>query len=155
MSSLSLIVTALRTQIPLLSRYIAKTELSSSIDISRNSDHVLEAGWGVRVDSSSNGSIGILNFLNEAREFSVITTRKSFHKKSDTDAFMTDQVALMEDHAELIKYLVGDTQLGIPDTVSRIDFVSNSGVELVEGKEKFIQTTTTISIDILEQTGCL
>jgi hypothetical protein len=154
-SKLSTIVAALRAGIPLLSRYASKYELSNSVNVERNSDHMLEAGWGVKIDPSSNGTIGILNFLNEAREFSIITTRKSVHKKSDAAAFMADQIDLMEDHSQLIKWLVGEGQIGIPDTVAKVDFVSKSGIELVAEKEKFIQTTTTISIDILEQVGCL
>lgn len=155
MSKITDIITALRTGIPLLSRFADKTELPNSIDIERNSYHLLDSAWGVRIDSSSESAIQINNVLGEARNFSIVITKNSTHKESDITSFMNDQASLMEDHAELINWLLGPCQLNIGGSIAKVDYVSNSGIELVSDRNKrYIFTTTTVSIDILEDTGC-
>jgi len=154
-TKITTIISTLRTGIPLLSRFIAKKELRNAIDVESNPRGFLDNGWGLRLDSSSEGTIDITNTLTESRQFSIVITREARKLNSDIDGFMADQVELMEDHAELAAWLMRADQLGIPNDIGIVNFVGNSGVELVqEGNKKIIYTVTTVSIDILEDTGC-
>ena len=155
MSKISTIIQQLRTVIPTYSRFSGKNELFNSVNVERNPEDILESGWGIRLADSSIGALAMYNTHSESRSLDILITKESIHRESDIDSFMGDQLELMEDHNQLITELVKSNQIDVGGEIVKIDFVANSGIELIEDKKRnFLFTTTTIAVDIFEETGC-
>lgn len=153
MSNITTVVNALRTQIPLLTGFDSKIELQNSIDLERNT-RLDEEGWGIKIEESSISGDNIQGVDSEIRTLSFVLTKKSRSKESDVDSFTTDQLALMDDEETLRKYLLSYENINIDtNCILNIEYVGNSGIELLQDNNKrFIYTVTTVAVTMLMET---
>lgn len=155
MSNISTVIDRLRVLIPTLSRFAGKAELQYTIDVERNNNHQLEDGWGLRIEDSSLSPGQRFNSHMETRSIGIVMSKRSMKRESDVDSSIEDQLSLMEDHNQVTIELLKADQLSIDGSLVKVDFISNSGIELIrDNKKSFIYTVTTISVDIEESTSC-
>lgn len=131
--------------------FSTKIRIPNPYDPSKNSGPQLRDSWGVKLNPSTLGTIGIYHQHNESREFSIVFSSQVFKLKSNPTAMDTAIKALAEANNTLMVRLLNNDQLGIPDSVGIIEFVGNSGIEFLEDdKTDYILTETTFAVDIME-----
>jgi len=131
--------------------FTSKMRISNPYDLANNADIVLKDAWGLKMAAAGTSEISLYPFHSEAREFSVVLCRKVHKLREDADALDAPIKALMEDVKALTCAMVNGSQLSIPNSVGKIDFISSSGVEFTRtGKQDNISTEVKFRIDIME-----
>jgi hypothetical protein len=128
-----------------------KQRISNPYDLSNNSETKLKDSWGIKMSPSGASGINLFPYHTEARDFSIVLCRRVYKLKEDSAALDAPLKALMEDAKTVICRMMAADQLGIPDSVGKIDFASNSGIEFTRAdSQESISTEIKFSVDIME-----
>jgi len=128
-----------------------KKRLPNPYNILENDSFRKKLGWGLKMGPSTIGTIDLFNKHVESREFSIVFTKLAQKLKNAKDGFDDPAKGLIEDNNTLMVRLLNNDQIGIPSAIGIIEFVGNSGMELLEDdKSNYISTETTFKVDIME-----
>lgn len=149
MSKISTIYDQLRSQIGLL--FPSKVELPNPYSLIDNTELYLKDSWGLTVGSGSNSVINYLKEDTEAREFTVFLTKELRRLDTDVTIIAAKTKELLEEFRDLKNDLLDFDQIGIYQTVQKIDFIAGSGLQFVQiNNFSFIYCTITFNIEYSE-----
>jgi len=124
--------------------------------IEQNSERILNKGQGVTFGPGENTFRRLTNQLSVARDFSVIITRKSIKKETDSSGRAEDIQLLFEDQKLVIDDVEKNTTL-LDSTLSvaKSDYLSDNGLEFIYGeKDNFIKVESVIRVEYIEDLTC-
>ena len=97
MSNISTVIDAIRTTIPTLTGFSAKSEIPNPYSLEDNSTHLLKDGWGLVVEDAINATPEEFKSIRMDRDFTVVLTRQLFKTAHDVSTPITQYKALLED----------------------------------------------------------
>ena len=141
MSKISTIFDTLLTTIAAL--YPSKTRIPNPYIIDDNSNQFLRDGYGLRISPETPSDSEFCRF-SRTRTFGIVLTKEVITTDSQTSQLDTASKALLEDVYTIQKDFMNYDQIGINDSIEKIDMLGTSAIEFYKGE--FIDI---ISIEVL------
>lgn len=127
-----------------------KTRIPFPYSLTDNNKNFLSDGYGVLIGSSSYQPHDICTYMTD-REISVVFTREVFRTDSDVETIDETVKQLAEDVNSTQALFYAYNELGVDDNIAKIDIVSTSGVEQVQGdKQNFLSMSCSFNFSIKE-----
>jgi hypothetical protein len=132
MSKVSTIYDAVGTQLATL--FTSATRIPDPYNLDSNNDQFLRDGFGVKVGSSEFQEFEYCKWM-VSRQISVVFTKEVFRLDSDYSKIDDVSKALLEAVYETQKLFFNYSQLGIEASIMRVDILSSSEVQTVQGEK--------------------
>lgn len=148
MSNVSVIYDTLTCKIGEL--FPVSTRIPNAYSLEDNNKRLMENGYGIRIGSADFQEFEFCNFVVN-RTITVVFTRELFRLDSQTD--QTDEIVkeLMENVYQTQKLLYSYNELGIEESILKVDIGSVSGIEtFLKDKQNFLSMTCDFQIQIKE-----
>lgn len=128
-----------------------KTRIPNPYELTNNSETMLKDSWGVKMSPSGISGIDTFNYHIETREVSIVLCRSVYKLRENPTGLDSPTKSLLEDSKTVCTRFVASDQLGIPDSIGKIDFVSSSGIEFTKADSlENISTEIKFNVDIME-----
>jgi hypothetical protein len=152
MANINTVRDTLKTFIPAIANFNTKTEIINPYDILSNPAANLRNGWGLKLGSASATNIDYLGIYGQNRSFIVVLTRELVKTEHNRTPIDTNENNMMTDLDNLMKSLEASAQLSIPNSVGKIIYTGDSGIEYNSNVESFkiMSMEITFSIEIFE-----
>jgi hypothetical protein len=127
-----------------------KTRIPNAYSLVDNNKQFLTDGYGLRIGSAEFNEFEFCNFVVN-RTFTIVLTREMFRIDSDTEA--TDAIVkeLLESVYSVQSLLYSYNELGIEESILKVDIGSVSGIEtFYNEKQNFLSMTCDFQIQIKE-----
>lgn len=127
-----------------------KTRIPFPYSLTDNNKNFLSDGFGLVIGSASYEPFETCAYM-VSRDISVVFTREVFRTDSDVETIDEIVKQLCEDVNSTQALFYAYNELGIDDNIARIDIVSTSGVEQVQGdKQNFLSMQCSFNFYIRE-----
>lgn len=149
MSNISTVYDALKGALPVL--FSSKLDIPNPYSLEDNAVRMLVNSYGIKINDVTEGPIDVLKDTNVTYAFSVVLTSELVRMESDTAILHTTVKQLYEDALIVRKDYLNADQLGVPDNVEKIDYVSTTGVQYFnKGKNSFVSIEIDFNVEISE-----
>lgn len=141
------LLSTLSTLLPSSSDY---TRIPNASNLEDNIIQFLRQGYGLIYSGSTQEPSEFCNFAID-HNFAVVLTREVIKTESQTDQLDTVNKALLEDAYKLQNDFYNVDKLGIPDSITRLNLGSVSGItDVIIGKKYFKSIEVNFNILVTE-----
>lgn len=148
MSKVSIIYDKIVDELALL--YPDKTRIPYAYSLADNNARFLIDGYGLQIGASTFEQLEFCNFMNN-REVTVVLTKEVFRTDSDADVIDDISKALLENVYDVQKLFYSYNELGIEESIAKVDIGSVSAIEeVISGKQSFLSMSASFNFYILE-----
>jgi len=154
MSKFSTIYDTILSVVPTLAGFDSKTRIPNAYSLADNATTFLEDGWGLRVNGAVPGDLTLLScpIVTNKRTFGVILTRKLYSVNNDNEQLDNIVKAMAEDMTTLLLTFEDCEQLGVDESIEKIDFINDSGIQyLYKDDLSFLVLQINFTIEISEE----
>ena len=125
--------------------------LSNPYNPEENDELSLNQGVGVAFGSGQKSDREIDNHLWIRRSFSIVVTRRFFATELNTSDKETTEKDLFEDQKLLIIKMMQDPLVGISNSVAKLIFISDNGIETIFGEaDNFLKLVSNFEVEYRE-----
>ena len=126
------------------------SEIPNVYFLESNPELLLRVGWGIRFGGGSAVS-GVLKETTDDQTWDVVLTRKVARLDSQVKPYVDETKNILEDALKLKKDMMNPDQLGIESSVWKIDYLTTSDIQFIQGdKFDIIFTAVSFSVTISE-----
>lgn len=150
MSKITTVYDTIRTAMNTL--FPNKTEIPNPYSLSDNNDRLLMNGYGIAVGPTSVGELDTFKDHSYVVDFDVIFTSSVITTADNPEPFVTQAKSVLEDSIISRLDMLDFDQLGIYNSIQRIDYAGTTGIEFINStKFNIIYIANTYSIEISEE----
>lgn len=131
--------------------FLTKQRLHNPYNLTENPDGIRRNGWGLAVNSANNETQDFCD-LSLSRSFNLVLTRQFVSLAGKEDGFDSVSIELLEAQQSFLAMIYNPDELGITESIDRIDINEVSGIEFeTTDEKKFLNCNITFTITISER----
>lgn len=128
-----------------------KTRIPYPYSLPDNNARFMIDGYGLQIGPSSFEQFEFCDFMN-VREITVVFTKEVFRTDSDADIIDDITKALLENVYDVQKLFYSYNELGIDQSIAKVDIGSVSAIEeVLSGKQSFLSMSASFNFYVLEK----
>lgn len=118
-----------------LALFVSKTRIHNPYELSDNAELTMKDSWGLKIGSADYTEHEFCN-LTVGRMFTFILIRQFASTGVSGSAFDATTKSLLEDQQTFLNNIYSPTELGVQDSIDKIDIESVTGIEFMQADQK-------------------